>query len=103
MSPIPEQQEMPGGIIRLGEESGQTAQERQDLRTQLRQLKLKIDTKKEAMEDAMRPDFNQIRREENELFDQIRYPREMVLDGENVELISDRFVKQIDHVVKVCT
>ena len=89
--------------VRVMEASGQTDQDRRVLRTQQRKLQSKI-VNSEAGADIENPNadaFESIREENNRLWDDVRYTREAVLDGDNLELISRRARNQVDRLVQV--
>ena len=91
--------------IKVMEESGQTDEERRALRRAQRKLQHKIvhSALGEKLEDPDADAFEQIRGENNQLFDDVRYTREAVLDGDNLELISRRAARQVDKLVEVST
>ena len=95
----------PRNAILLMEESGQTDEERRALRRAQRKLQHKIvhSALGEKLEDPDADAFEQIRGENNQLFDDVRYTREAVLDGDNLELISRRAARQVDKLVEVST
>eukprot|EP00814_Leptocylindrus_danicus_P020231 CAMPEP_0116027424 /NCGR_PEP_ID=MMETSP0321-20121206/14639_1 /TAXON_ID=163516 /ORGANISM="Leptocylindrus danicus var. danicus, Strain B650" /LENGTH=321 /DNA_ID=CAMNT_0003500813 /DNA_START=50 /DNA_END=1015 /DNA_ORIENTATION=- len=83
-------------------ESGQTDAERRKLRTSQRKLHKQITTAEgDAMEDAKATAFDQIRDTNNALFKKVRYAREAVLDGENLDAITTRASRQADRLVSV--
>ena len=90
--------------VKVMEESGQTDEERRALRREQRQLQHKILTSETGaqLEDPNADAFEEIRGENNELFEKVRYTREAVVDGENLQYISDRTARQVDKLVQVC-
>lgn len=87
----------------LMEKSGQTDAERRRLRAAQRSLQKTIVDNGEAMENPTDDVFSKIRHENNELFDQVHYTREAVLDGENLDMISNHAARQVDALVQVST
>ena len=58
---------------------------------------------REGPEDPDDEDFvKRMQKENNELFYNVRYTREAVLDAENVELIVKTFSKKVDDMIQVC-
>ena len=53
------------------------------------------------LEDPNADAFEEIRGENNELFEAVRYTREAVVDGENLQLISERSARQVDKLVQL--
>lgn len=91
--------------VKVMEESGQTDEERRALRRAQRKLQHKI-VQSEVGDELEIPGtdaFDKIRGENNQLFDDVRYTREAVLDGDNLELISRRAARQVDKLVQVST
>jgi hypothetical protein len=90
-----------------GEEVGmkvmqdQTDDERRQLRQGYRDLSKKISEQGEEMEDPDTHVFDRVREENNELFKRVRFTREAVLDGDNMEAISTRASRQVDRLVQV--
>lgn len=82
---------------------GQTDEERRHLREGYRALSKKIASKGEEMEDLRNDIFDQVREENNGLFKEVRFTREAVLDGDNLEAISSRAARQVDRLVQVST
>ena len=89
--------------VKVMEESGQTDEERRALRRKQRQLQHKIVASETGaqLEDPNADAFEEIRRENNELFEAVRYTREAVVDGENLQLMSERTARQVDKLVQV--
>jgi len=84
------------------EESGQTDAERRRLRAQQRELQKQMLAKKgDAMVDPETGVLEQVQEENNVLWDQVRFAREAVLDGENLKLISSSAAKQLDRLMEV--
>lgn len=90
-----------GAKVKVMEESGQTDAQRRSLRRQLRQVQKDIVIDKDDLEDAKSDVFTKVRTQNNELWDQVRYTREAVLDGENLESIATSAARQIDRLVEV--
>lgn len=84
----------------VGKCSGQTDDERRKLRSDQRTL-LKNVSNNDGIEDAENDAFDNIRSENNDLFNKVRFAREAVLDGENFEAITSRASKQADSLVSV--
>eukprot|EP00545_Synedropsis_sp_CCMP1620_P011643 CAMPEP_0119007946 /NCGR_PEP_ID=MMETSP1176-20130426/3352_1 /TAXON_ID=265551 /ORGANISM="Synedropsis recta cf, Strain CCMP1620" /LENGTH=367 /DNA_ID=CAMNT_0006960183 /DNA_START=46 /DNA_END=1149 /DNA_ORIENTATION=+ len=87
--------------LQVMEHSDQTDAERRDLRRALRNLQTTIVAQADALEDAKSDSFAKIRNETNGLWKQVRYTREAVLDGENLETIATRAARQVDKLVEV--
>ena len=89
--------------VKVMEESGQTDEERRALRRKQRQLQHKILTSETGaqLEDPNADAFEEIRAENNKLFEKVRYTREAVMDGDNLQYISDRTARQVDKLVQV--
>jgi hypothetical protein len=83
------------------EDSGQTDGQRRELRRHLRVLNKTISDKADELEDAKSDSFAQIRSVGNELWKQVRFTREAVLDGENLDSIATRAARQVDKLVEV--
>ena len=85
--------------------SNQTDTQRRNLRRSQRQLYHKMtdttQTINEKMGDVDSHVFETVREENNILWDKVRYTREAVLDGENVDLISGRAARQVDKLISV--
>jgi hypothetical protein len=80
---------------------GQTDDERRQLRQGYRKLSKAIAENGEEMEDPDTDVFERVREENNGLFKQVRFTREAVLDGDNLEAISTRASRQVDRLVQV--
>lgn len=89
-----------GGGVKVMQD--QTDEERRQLRQGYRDLSKKISEQGEEMEDPNTHVFDQVREENNDLFKQVRFTREAVLDGDNMEAISTRAARQVDRLVQVC-
>jgi len=85
----------------LMEESGQTDAERRRLRQAQRTLQKSIVENGQAMENPTGDVFDKIREENNDLFEKVKYTREAVLDGENLDMIASHAAKQVDALVQV--
>jgi len=86
-------------------ESGQTDLERRELRIKQRSLKaLIVDERSELSEqiaDVASSKFNETRKQNNKLYEDVNYTREAVLDSDNLELISSRAARQVDKLIEV--
>jgi hypothetical protein len=78
----------------LMEESGLTDDQRRKVRKQQRGLQ-----KEMADRDDLR--LEEARGRNNEFFDNVRYTREAVLDGENLIVIANKAAKQVDRLIQV--
>mmetsp|Transcript_10152 Transcript_10152/g.14353 ORF Transcript_10152/g.14353 Transcript_10152/m.14353 type:complete len:300 (-) Transcript_10152:4-903(-) len=91
--------------VKVMQESKQTDAERRSLRRLQRSLYRTIAETGSAvaadMEDVGKDAFCRIRKQNNELFSNVRYTREAALDGENIDLISSRAARQVDKLVQV--
>ena len=85
------------------ESSGQTDAQRRNLRQSLRTLHKTIKGKAEELEDATSSSFATMRNQNNSLWDQVRYTREAVLDGDNLDFLATRAARQVDKLVEVRT
>ena len=83
------------------ESSGQTDAQRRNLRQSLRTLHKTIKGKAEELEDATSSSFATMRNQNNSLWDQVRYTREAVLDGDNLDFLATRAARQVDKLVEV--
>lgn len=89
--------------MKLMEDSGQTDAQRRRLRAAQRSLQKTIVDNGEAMENPTDDTFSKIRDENNDLFEKVKYAREAVLDGENLDMIATHAARQVDSLVQVCT
>jgi len=80
--------------------SKQTDSERRALRHSQRELAKSIQTT-EGIEDVRSGKFDEVRDKCNELWDDVRYTREAVLDGDVLEMIGARATRQVDKLVSV--
>lgn len=85
----------------LMDASGQTDAERRRLRHAQRRLQKEMLDKAEQMEDCSSTTFDEIRNQSNQLFAQVRFTREAVLDGENLDLMAARAARQVDKLMQV--
>lgn len=88
--------------LRLMSASGQTEQERRTLRRKQRELHQEIaigNSGAAAAGDG--EELTHLRNQNNELWNQVRYPREAVLDSENVDLIADKAARKAEKIVQV--
>ena len=74
---------------------GQTDEERRKIRKKQRTLHKEIDQGGEDFELDKARDTN------NVIFNDVRYIREAVLDGENVNLIANKAAQKVDRLVQV--
>ena len=74
---------------------GQSDQERRTIRKKQRLLHKEIDEGGEEFE------LDKARDKNNEIFGNVRYIREAVLDGENVNLIANKAAQKVDQLVQV--
>lgn len=83
--------------------SGQTDAERRELRSRYRSINKEItsSTLGDNIEDPNSDALDIVRGMNNDAWDNVRYAREAVLDGENLHLISVRAGKQIDKLLQV--
>ena len=82
--------------------SGQTDAERRRLRAKQRNLQRQIISERgDAMEDPKSGVFEEVHDENNKFWNEVRFAREAVLDGENLELISARAIKQVNTLLEV--
>jgi len=86
-------------------ESNQTDADRRALRHNQRELHKKMTNQStdlaERMADVQSDAFEKIRGENNKLWNLVRYTREAVLDGDNVNVISSRAARQVDKLISV--
>lgn len=81
---------------KLMNDSGQTDQERREIRKSQRLLHRTIEEGGETLQ------LEQVRKENNDIFKKVMHTREAVLDGENIFLIAGRVTKQVDRLIQVC-
>jgi hypothetical protein len=80
--------------IPLMEESELTDDQRRKLRKQQRGLQKEMADRDDLLLDEARG-------RNNELFDNVRFTREAVLDGENLIVIANKAAKQVDRLIQV--
>jgi hypothetical protein len=80
--------------IPLMEESELTDDQRRKVRKQQRGLQ-------KEMADRDDLQLEEARGRNNELFDNVRFTREAVLDGENLIVIANKAAKQVDRLIQV--
>jgi len=80
--------------------SNQTDSERRALRHSQRELAKTVQTT-EGIEDVDSGKFDEVRGKCNKLWDDVRYTREAVLDGDVLEMIATRSSRQSDKLVSV--
>jgi hypothetical protein len=74
---------------------GQTDEERRDIRKQQRLLQRDIEERGNDLELTEARDRN------NKIFSRVRFIREAVLDGENVNLIATKAAQKVDQLIQV--
>lgn len=88
--------------LKLMKSSGQTEDERRALRLELRNIQKRlVGSEGDDIENVETGAFERVRRENNALFEKVRYTREAVLDGENVDLMTGRASKQVEKLVAI--
>jgi hypothetical protein len=96
-SPQQEQhEEEEEGVEEIGilEESGLNEEQRREIRRQQRDL-LK------ELEEADNLEVEDARDRNNEIYKNVRFTREAVLDGENLTLIANKAAQQVDRLIQV--
>ena len=83
--------------FKVGEESGLTDAQRRDLRRKQRDLAKNLH--EGPIEEDNRDFLHNARKANNELFENVRFTREAVLDAENLISISQKVVKQADEML----
>jgi hypothetical protein len=89
------------GRLPVMEDSGQTDAERRELRQNLRTLHKKMQDMAEELEDVSSSSFAKLRQDNNQLWNQVRYTREAVLDGDNLDVLANRAARQVDKLIEV--
>ncbi|KAG7357597.1 Nse4 C-terminal-domain containing protein [Nitzschia inconspicua] len=74
---------------------GQTDEERREIRRQQRLLHRDIEERGDDLE------VSEVRHRNNKIFSKVRFVREAVLDGENVNLIATKAAQKVDQLVQV--
>ena len=94
--------------VRIMNESGQTDAQRRVLRSRQRELHNNIavgggngDGGRSGGGDDESDDLTRLRAQNNELWQEVRYTREAVLDSENVDLIASKAARQAEKIVQV--
>lgn len=91
--------------IKVMSESGHTEAQRRALRIQQRDLKALIADERsdlsEKIADVSSGKFQDVRKMNNKLYEDVAYTREAVLDSENLELISSRAARQVDKLIEI--
>lgn len=82
--------------MKMGEESGLTDAQRRQLRREQRELAKKLH---EGPEEEDEQFLDNAREMNNELFENVRFTREAVLDAENVDTIAAKFVNKADSMI----
>jgi hypothetical protein len=96
MSSSPSQQEQTDDAGPILEESGLTEEQRRQIRREQREL-LKELNEQDNLE------LHEARSRNNEIYKNVRYTREAVLDGENLTLIANKAAQQVDRLIQVRT
>jgi hypothetical protein len=89
------------GRLTVMEQSGQTDAQRRELRQSLRTLHNKMQDMAEELEDVSSSSFATLRQDNNQLWNQVRYTREAVLDGDNLDVLANRAARQVDKLIEV--
>ena len=94
--------------VRIMNKSGQTDAQRRVLRSRQRELHNNIavgggngDGGRSGGGDDESDDLTRLRAQNNELWQEVRYTREAVLDSENVDLIASKAARQAEKIVQV--
>ena len=91
--------------VKIMTNSGQTEADRRLLRRKQRELHQEIAVGSAetsgGMEDPNSGEFERMRGKNNELFEEVRYTREAVLDSENMDLITAKAARQVERIVQV--
>lgn len=87
--------------VAVMENSGQTDAQRRELRQNLRSLHKVIQENSDELADATSKTFDGMRFKTNALWSQVRYTREAVLDGDNLDFLATRAARQVDRLVEV--
>jgi len=82
-------------------DSGQTDGERRELRHDQRELQKRIETMGDEIKDINSEAFDTVRKNNNSLWKKVFFVREAVLDGENMEMIGSRVIRQVDALIQV--
>lgn len=80
--------------------SGVSEERRRDIRCQQRRIHADL-TSTVVGADNLEDHIQTARANNNKLFADCRYPRESVLDAENVELVADKHVQHLEHHLAV--
>ena len=91
-------------VVQVMSNSDQTDADRRALRCQQRTLRTALERGGEVSEqlaDASSNQFDKVRGDNNELWKEVKYTREAVLDGEVVQEISTRAARQVDKLINV--
>lgn len=82
-------------------DSGQSTTERARVRKQQRSLAKNISEAGEDLGDVRKTAFEELREDNNEIFNKVYYAREAALDGENMASIAKAASKQASNIWKV--
>mmetsp|Transcript_24462 Transcript_24462/g.50778 ORF Transcript_24462/g.50778 Transcript_24462/m.50778 type:complete len:395 (+) Transcript_24462:165-1349(+) len=86
--------------------SNQTEADRRVLRQKQRELQQDIaigggESSSGGVEDPNSGELERVREKNNELWNEVRYTREAVLDSENMDLITSKAARQVERIVQV--
>lgn len=86
--------------------SNQTEADRRVLRQKQRELQQDIaigggESFSGGVEDPNSGELERVREKNNELWNEVRYTREAVLDSENMDLITSKAARQVERIVQV--
>jgi hypothetical protein len=81
-------------VVGVMEKSNLTEEERRQIRRQQRDLY-------KDMEEQDQLEVEDARKRNNEIYKNVRYTREAVLDGENLTLIANKAAQQVERMIQV--
>ncbi len=86
--------------------SNQTDADRRLLRQRQRELQQDIaigggESSSGGVDDPNSGELERVREKNNELWNEVRYTREAVLDSENMDLITSKAARQVERIVQV--
>jgi len=91
--------------VKVMSESGQTESQRRKLRHHQRKLFSKMTDSSldvgDKMADVNSDTLQKLRKENNHLWNEVRFTREAVLDGDNIDYISSKAARQLDQLISV--
>lgn len=76
---------------------GLSDMERRLLRNEQRKLHAALMAEEYDADEGL----DQVRLENNKLFDKVRWTRELVLDSDNIEVLASKYVKQVEQSIQV--